>query len=132
MNPRSLPMLNAIGCLVLAAVVFTQWAKEIRTEAAMTKLLADIAATNNQLESEIKRATNLERDIAVLKQSLEATQRAAIKTVENEKNNRANIDNWKNSIAERDEKIRSLNADLTSTRRRLDEAIVKLKQAAAR
>jgi hypothetical protein len=37
---------------------------------------------------------------------------------------------WQDAVSERDAKIRELNASLTATRNRLDEAISKLKQAA--
>ena len=137
-------MLNALGCLVLAAVVFTQWGKETRVDAAISKLRVEAAVSRNLAESEAKRAANLERDIAVLKQSLEATQRAALEATDSlgqrdETGIRAElaaaheqVEKWKTSIAERDAHIRKMESDLTATRRRLDEAIVKLKQAGAR
>lgn len=137
-------MLNAIGCLVLAAVVFTQWGKESRVDAAMSKLRAEAAVSRNLIESETKRAANLERDIAVLKQSLEATQRAALKASDalgqrDETGIRAElaaargqVEKWQASLAERDARIREMETNLTATRRRLDEAIVKLKQAGVR
>ena len=137
-------MLNAIGCLVLAAVVFTQWGKETRVDAAMSKLRVDAAVSRSLAESETKRATNLERDIAVLKQSLEATQRAALDAADSPSQRddsasrnelaaaRGQVDKWKASIAERDAHIRKMESDLTATRRRLDEAIVRLKQAGVR
>ena len=137
-------MLNAIGCLMLAAVVFTQWGKETRVDAAMSKLRVEAAVSRNLAESETKRATNLERDIAVLKQSLEATQQAALKATDalgqrDETGIRAElaaareqVEKWKGSISERDARIREMESNLAATRRRLDEAIVKLKQAGAR
>ena len=134
-------MLNAIGCLILAAVVFTQWAKESRTDDAMTQLRLEIADATHLAETETKRAADLERDIAVLKQSFEATRLAAVagqKTtgVSNLQDQldeaRGQIESWKTSIAARDARIHELESDLTATRRRLDEAIVKLKQAGAR
>ena len=146
MNPRSLPMINAIGCLVLAAVVFTQWTKESREQRVTAQLRAELAAANLLAETETHRATSLEDDITILKHSLESTQRAAIEatTALEEKESRVansseelaaakdQIAKWEAAIAERDAKIRSLDADLISTRSRLDEAIVKLKQAGAR
>ena len=44
----------------------------------------------------------------------------------------AKIKAWEDAIAARDAKLQSLNADLTATRARLDEAIAKLKAAGAR
>lgn len=137
-------MLNAIGCLVLAAVVFTQWGKETRVDAAISKLRVEAAGFQNLAESEAKRAAILGRDIVVLKQSLEATHRAALEATDalgqhDETGIRAElaaareqVEKWKTSIAERDAHIRKMASDLTATRRRLDEAIARLKQAGAR
>ncbi len=137
-------MLNAIGSLVLAAVVFTQWGKESRVEATLSKLRVEAAVSRNLAESETKRAANLERDIVVLKQSLEATQRAALEAADSlgQRDDaairaelaaaREQVEKWKTSIADRDAQFRDLNADLVRTRRRLDEAIVNLKAAGVR
>lgn len=137
-------MLNAIGCLVLAAVVFTQWGKETRVDAVISKLRVEAAVSRDLLESETKRAGNLERDIGVLKKSLEATQRAALEAADSPGRlddgairaelavAREQVENWKAAIAGRDAHIRQMESDLTATRRRLDEAIVKLKQAGGR
>lgn len=59
-------MLNAIGCLVLAAVIFTQWGKETRVDAVISKLRVEAAVSRDLVESESKRAANLKRDISVL------------------------------------------------------------------
>lgn len=137
-------MLNAIGCLVLAAVVFTQWAKESRVGNEMSRLRVEVAVSQNLAETEARRAANLERDIAVLKRSLEATQFAAIQATESLAHRdetgiraelaaaRGQVEKWKASIAERDARFRTLNADLTLTRQRLDEAIARLKAGGAR
>ena len=134
-------MINAIGSLVLAAVVFTQWAKESQTADAMTKLRMEAATAREIAESEARRTADLQRDIDVLKQSFEATLRAA---AEEQKRNgttvmrgqledaRGQVENWKDAVATRDNRIRELEADLITTRRRLDEAIVRIKQANAR
>lgn len=134
-------MLNAIGCLILATVVFTQWGKESRTDDAMTRLRLELADARHLAETETKRAADLERDIAVLKQSFEATRLAAVAAqksigVSNISNQlddaRGQIESWKTAMATRDARIHELESDLTATRRRLDEAIAKLKQAGAR
>lgn len=134
-------MLNAVGCLILAAVVFTQWGKESRTDQAMTQLRVEVAEARHLAETETQRAADFERDIAVLKQSFEATRLAAVATqkntgVSNVQNQldeaRGQIESWKSAIATRDARIHELESDLTATRRLLDEAIVKLKQAGAR
>ncbi len=134
-------MLNAIGCLILAAVVFTQWGEETRTDDAMTLLRLQVAEARHLAETETQRATALERDIAVLKQSFEATRLAAVaaqktsgvSNIQDELDEaRTQIETWRSAIATRDARIHELESDLTATRRRLDEAIVKLKQAGAR
>ena len=134
-------MLNAIGCLILAAVVFTQWAKESRTDDAMIQLRLEVADARHLAETETKRTSDLERDIAMLKQSFEATRLAAIASQKSSgvsnmqdqlEESRRQIESWKTAIATRDARIRELESDLTATRRRLDEAIVRLKQAGAR
>jgi len=45
---------------------------------------------------------------------------------------REQLKTWETAIAARDEKLRALDAELTATRRRLDEAIAKLKEASTR
>ncbi|GAA5131951.1 hypothetical protein JIN84_07465 [Luteolibacter yonseiensis] len=141
MNFSSLPMLNAIGCLFLAGVVFTQWAKESRDADAATQLRSELAAAQDSAKTEKRHSDTLERDIAVLKQSFEATRLAAAKA---QKSSAATVmesqlatateqvETWKNSLADRDSRIRELENDLIATRRRLDEAIVRIKQAEVR
>lgn len=138
MNPPNLPTLNAIGCLVLVGVVFSQWAKETRADAETGKLRAEIAMANDLAASETKRAHHLERDIAALRESLEASREMdAISLVksglrESLADARRQNDSWKSAVADRDKRIAQLEADLVATRRRLDEAIVRLRQAGAR
>ncbi len=138
MNSRSLPMLNAIGCLVLAAVVFSQWAKETRADAEAGKLRVEIAMAKDFAASENKRALDLERDIAVLRESLEATyQMDAAKIAksglrESLADAHRQNESLKKSLADRDARIKQLEADLATTRRGLDEAVVRLRQAGGR
>jgi len=141
MNFTSLRMINAIGCLFLAGIIFTQWANESRTMDEMTLLRSELAATKDLAETEKRHSSNLQRDIDVLKQSFEATRLAAAKA---QKSSAAallesqlatateQVETWKNSLADRDSRIQELENDLISTRRRLDEAIVRIKQAEAR
>ncbi len=131
-------MLNAIGCLMLAAVVFSQWAKETRADAEAGKLRVEIAMAKEFAASENKRALDLERDITVLRESLEATRQLDAAKIA-KSGLRANLDDarrqnesWQEALAERDTRIQHLESDLTATRRRLDEAVVRLKQAGAR
>lgn len=141
MNFSSLSMLNAIGCLFLAGVIFTQWGKEGRDVDAMAQLRTELAAAKDLAETAKRHSDNLERDIAVLKQSFEATRLAAVKAQKNSASAvvesqlataTEQVEIWKDSLAERDSRIQELENDLIGTRRRLDEAIVRIKQAETR
>lgn len=146
MKSRVLPILNAIGCLVLTGVIFIQWQRERAAGESLAKLKTELHAANDLAADETKRADGLERDIAVLKESMEATQKAAeasARLMEEKTAQAAGLETevtaareqlktWEAAIAARDEKLRALDAQLTATRQRLDEAIAKLKEAGAR
>lgn len=146
MTPRTLPLLNAIGCLALTGLVVAQWSKErsMRDELADTK--AKLSLSLQQTDEEVKHRTALERDIAVLKETIESAQKAAESSTKDlvEKDStvtrlqteltaaREQITVWEAAMKTRDEQIRTLNDNLAATRKRLDEAIAKLKAAGAR
>lgn len=146
MKSRILPILNAVGCLALTGVILLQWSKERKLETSLDARLIELAAAKDQAAAESQRAGNLERDIAVLKESIEATQTAAESAsralAERDLENQALVGEvtaareqlitWQAALAERDAKIRELGADLTATRQRLDAAVAKLKVAAER
>lgn len=146
MKARVLPILNAIGCLVLTGVVTAQWFRERNSDQKLVEVRNHLAAAMDFSAGETKRAAALERDIAVLKESIEATQksaeeaaRAAAETATQASGfeteitaAREQVKTWEAAIAERDAKLKDLNSELVTTRRRLDEAIVKLKAAGAR
>lgn len=146
MNSRVLPILNAIGCLVLAGLVVVQWNKELVLDQKLTRLGTELTTAREQAAAEGKRAAGLERDISVLKESIESSQQAseeaARRFAEKETQTagleveittaREQVKTWQDAIAARDAKLRELNDELSATRRRLDEAIAKLKEAAAR
>jgi chromosome segregation ATPase len=143
---RVLPILNAIGCLVLTALVASQWLKERKSDQVLIATQSELSAAKEFSASETQRATALERDIAVLKESIEATQKsaeqaaraAAEKTtaaiaLETEVTAaRGQVKTWETALAERDAKLRSLDAELIATRKRLDAAIAELKSAVER
>ncbi len=93
-----------------------------------------------------KKITALESDILALKDAMKSTQEAAETASKDNAANfthatqllkdlsaaRAQAKLWETSIAERDAILKQLNSELISTRRRLDEAIAKLKTAGAR
>lgn len=146
MNSRVLPILNAVGCLVLAGLVVVQWSKELALDQKLSRLGTELTTAKEQAATETKRAADLERDISVLKESIESSQQASEqatrKFAEKETQSasleaeitvaREQVETWQSAIAARDAKLRSLNEDLSATRRRLDEAIAKLKEAGAR
>jgi chromosome segregation ATPase len=146
MNPRTLPILNGIGCLALTGLVFAQWRKERTLDSALIGVRTQLAAAQDQASSEAKRRAALERDIAVLKEAIEGTQRAAESSARSlaEKDERltqvqgelsaalAQITRWQAAIEARDERIRLLDTHLATARQRLNEAIAKLKTVEAR
>jgi len=146
MSSRALPILNAIGCLALTGLVVVQWRKERLLDATATGVRTELAAAREQAASEGSRRAASERDVAVLKESIEATQRAAEAATRTaaEKEQagtqlqaeltaaRDQVAAWETAIKTRDDRIRTLDAHLQETRKRLDEAIAKLKAGGAR
>ena len=146
MKRRALPILNAIGCLALTVLVVVQWRHERLRDATLAGLAAELAAAHEQAAGEAKRRAAVERDIAVLKEAIEATQRSAESAARSltEKEQaatqlqtelvtaREQVATWEAALKARDERIRTLDANLASTRKRLDEAIAKLKAVGAR
>ena len=144
---RFLPFLNLAGCLLITGIILAQWIKERGLDARIEILNKQLVATREQYDLENKRAATLEHDITQLKESIESTVKArretedamtklvaerdaqttALATASQEQ---AKV--WEKAIADRDEKIRTLNAGLTATRERLDEAVARLKAAGAR
>ena len=147
---RFLPLLNLVGCLLISGIILAQWLKERGLNAKIDHLNRQLVFSREQSEEETKRATALEHDIVQLKDSIESTVKARKETedamakmIADQKaqidivatanqSNQEQVKIWEKSIADRDEKIRVLDAGLTATRARLDEAIAKLKAAGAR
>jgi chromosome segregation ATPase len=104
---------------------------------------SELASARAQSAEDSKRRTALERDITLLKESIEATQVAAEASartlVEHDQAASllkeklaaasAQVAVWETAIKTRDARIRSLNEDLAAARQRLDQAIAKLKAA---
>ena len=146
MTPRTLPPLNAIGCLALTGLVVAQWRKERSMHSELADTKAKLSLSLQQTDEEVKQRTALERDIAVLKETIESAQKAAESSTKDlvEKDGtvtrlqaeltaaREQITVWEAAMKTRDEQIRTLNDNLAATRKRLDEAIAKLKAAGAR
>jgi chromosome segregation ATPase len=151
-NGRGLTLLNAAGCVVLALLLILQWHKERTLDGRIQDLKASVVAAQDQHAAARERAALLEREQEMLKESVASLQQAAeasgqllaqregrIAELETQAlalqgqlaRQDQQLKTWQAAIAQRDARLRTLNTDLTSARRRLDEAIAKLKAAAA-
>ncbi len=148
---RILPIANLVGCLLITGIIVAQWLKERGLDSKIQSLSQQLATTREQYDTEKKRTAALESDVAQLKESVESTVKArkesedamakliAERDAQNASTaeaasqaNQEQVKIWEKAIADRDEKIRTLNESLTATRARLDEAVAKLKAAGAR
>jgi peptidoglycan hydrolase CwlO-like protein len=159
-NPRVLPILNAVGCLVLAGFIVVQWfGGKMLSEELHQARSREIEEKNARFEAE-KQVRTLQSDIAGLKQSVDSLRETA-EAAENEvelKNEelakfaagmeeaQTKIAGWEQAVKERDEaigkrdealaardaKLKELNEQLLATRKRLDEAVAALKKAGGR
>lgn len=144
---RFLPILNLVGCLLITVVIVAQWFKERELVGRIKTISQELVAAREQTADAENRAVALERDVIQLKESIEATaqarkeaeeEAAKITTEHNEKMaalaiaSEEQVKTWQAAIAERDTKITELSDSLGATRKRLDEAIAKLKEAGAR
>lgn len=123
-----------------------QWNKERALDGTISQLRSELSEARAAADVQRQRMASLERDISVLKESLEATQQAtevATRALEEKEAAgellvgelaavRAQVALWQDAIAGRDEKIRELGEELVATRARLDTALVRLKEAGAR
>jgi chromosome segregation ATPase len=146
MNARTLTWINAIGCLALVALVVVQWRGEYVLGREVAVLRTSLAEANAKLAEETTRCVALERDLQVLKDAAEQsgkavesgkssamTKDARIAELESAlKRAGGDVDKWQSAIAQRDDRIRKLDAELNEARRRLNEAVAKLKAAGAR
>lgn len=141
---KALPIINAAGCLILIAFIITQWTTNQEQEKALrASRLAERNTLNGKIEAE-NRATQLQADIDNLKATLDLMRKEAdeakVKITDGEVLaqqlqtglvfNAAHFDALNQGIADRDARITELTSSLVATRKRLDEAIEKLKQAA--
>ena len=147
---RFLPFLNLAGCLLITGIILAQWLKERGLDTRIKELNHQLVVTREDRDTEKKRATALENDVAQLKASIESTVQARKETEDAmaklvadsqaqaatvasaNQSNQEQVKIWEKAIADRDAKIRELNTSLTTTRERLDEAVAKLKEAGAR
>ena len=141
-----LTWINAIGCLLLIALIVVQWRGEYISGRELVGLRTSLAEANAKLAEENARCVALERDLQVLKDAAEQSGKAVesgksvgmtkdARIVELEsalKRAGGDVDKWQSAIAQRDDRIRKLDAELNEARRRLNEAVTKLKAAGAR
>jgi chromosome segregation ATPase len=136
-----LVLVNAVGCLVLGLLLVLQWGKERDLDWRIHELKVRLVAVQDQYAAECERTKMLDQERSLLKESIQSMQRAAEETGKllaardarvaelepqlaklNEQ-----LKTWQAAILQRDERIHALDADLSAARRRLDEAIAKLK-----
>ncbi|MEI6675221.1 MAG: hypothetical protein WCO57_08600 [Verrucomicrobiota bacterium] len=146
MNGRGMALVNAAGCLVLGLLLVMEWRKNLALVERTHDLKVSMVTAGDQLAAERERTEILQHEQTLLKESIESMQKAAEATgkVLAERDGQvaaleaqtatleAQLKTWQAAIAERDERIRTLNSDLTNARRCLNEAIAKLKAVAER
>jgi chromosome segregation ATPase len=143
---KVLPILNAVGCVVLIGFIFVQWKdNQELTKKHRASLLAERKTQNEKVELE-KRIFHLQADVDTLKGSIESmkieAEAAEKKIADNEvlvnqlhtglSFNLAYFTAMDQAIDERNARISALNDTLAAARKRLDEAIAELKKAGAR
>lgn len=156
---RSLPIVNAVGCVVLVGFILIQWFGGQQLDQQLHEAKSrEILEKNARFEAE-KRANQLQSDIQGLKDSVDSIRQAADAaekelTIKNEEiakfaagleEAKATITTWEQAVKERDEaiqkrdaalaerdsKLKEVNGQLVATRKRLDEAVAELKKAGA-
>jgi peptidoglycan hydrolase CwlO-like protein len=157
---RLLPLLNAVGCVVLAGFILVQWFDGKNVEKQLHEARSQtIVEKNARMEIE-QRAKLLQSDVEGLKASIVSIQASAEiaekklaeqsvqfdATVKGLEDAQGKVKEWEDAVKARDEaialrdtklkeatdKVVALNASLVSTRKRLDEAVAELKKAGAR
>jgi chromosome segregation ATPase len=149
-NARLFSIVNAVGCLLLAGFILIQWQGGTRLEEALQTSRRE-AADERKLRTEAeKRAAGLGSDIEGLKASIDSIRKDAADQIaaakaqmgqseelhknlvlaqEQLKLMQEAIKTRDEALKVRDEKLKEYGDALTATRKRLDEAIAKLKEA---
>jgi peptidoglycan hydrolase CwlO-like protein len=159
-NPKVLPIINAVGCIVLVGFILVQWfGGQLLSKELHEAKSREINEKNARFEVE-KRVKTLQSDIEGLKGSVDSLRQAADdaqKLVELKDQDiaqfsagleeaKAKIVTWEQAVKERDEallkrdaalaerdsKLKEVNGQLVATRKRLDEAVAELKKAGGR
>ncbi len=146
MKHSLITVINAIGCVILLGVVVTQWVQSEDQRKSYRALQTDSQMIIEARDAAEKKVTALISDIADLKASLAATQKAAEDATLAGKNQqdqlqaacierdalRLQVSEWEAAIKQRDTALAEQNAALVALRQRLDEAIAALKKAGAK
>ena len=146
MSTRVLMILNAIGCLLLTAVVVGQWAREHALKTQIKRYQYDMGSLQIRVDEEIEKREGVERDVVMLKDSLEQARKAIeakdAQIAEREvvlgklkqelELTQKQLEVWNKAVEERDRRIQALDADLLEAHKRLDEAIGRLKSQRSR
>jgi predicted nucleic acid-binding Zn-ribbon protein len=148
-----LTVVNAVGCFVLLGIVVVQWRQNENQRQQFRDLQVRQQATEEARDDANKRVESLSRDLEDLKASLEATRKAAEESTSTGKEHtdelsaaassrdlavterdalRAKIVEWETAMKQRDENIARQNETISGLRKKLDEAIDRLKKAGAR
>ncbi|MGA0845835.1 MAG: hypothetical protein ACO3RV_04775 [Luteolibacter sp.] len=148
MNSKILPILNAVGCMLLVGLVIFQWRREHESLQSRNQLLQEIATSQSELTRANHERAALLNDITLLKESLDASQTAAEKSAEELRKTttqleqqeelnltlqeqidaaREQLQAWEQAVKERDERIRILDLELDKTRKQLDLAVSRLR-----
>jgi chromosome segregation ATPase len=131
-------------------VIVFQWQRELALGRVLKATTAELEQASLRAADEAARRQSLERDIDLLKESIAATQQAAEDNAKQlgEQTTAAaalgteleaarrqlaeaadKLTAWEAAVKSRDARIETLTRDLTATRKRLDEAVARLKKA---
>lgn len=155
MTTRSFLLIaNVIGVFVLTGLAAKQWLRERNLREEYQQRTTELEDTRGKLQEAENRAALLEADVSQLKEAVESSAKARAEaektlaqwTAERDAQTvvlteqaatatndaKTKIEEWSKAIAERDARIGKLQTDLSATRKRLDEAIARLKEAGAR
>jgi chromosome segregation ATPase len=152
MKTSKIPLINAVGCAVLLAIVAVQWWQGENRRDAFLALSRQSNELSEQRDEAIRRAESFEADLQELKKSLMDTQVAADQASLAKKNYEGDLQRlqaerdalmqqveawkkqsteWEKALKERDQALLERNEALVQMRKKLDEAIAQLKKAGA-
>jgi len=150
-NARWFTILNAVGCLILAGFIFVQWLGGEKLEDELQAARRQAAEEGEARAEAEKHAAGLSSDIEGLKTSIDSIRRDAAEQVQATKEQAGHAQELHANLVQaqeqmklmdeaikardeaikgRDAKLKEYSDALLATRKRLDEAVAKLKEAA--